>query len=354
MKKKILYVVEAMGGGIFTYLLNLSNELSRYYDISIAYSVRDQTPDNFCSLFNDNVQLIRVNHFCRNLNLKNDILAYMELYKIVLSVKPNIIHLHSSKAGALGRMLPSGTTPLFYTPHGYSFLMTDCNSLKTKLYLIIEKICALRRCTTISCSRGEHLETLKLTSNAFFINNGINIDEIDFVKRKMKQSIEGITVFTVGRICSQKNPKLFNKIAEKLPSIQFVWIGDGELKTCLTSKNIVVTGWLDHKDVLLEMSRYNVFLLTSKWEGLPISLLEAMYLRKKCVVSNVIGNNDVIKKGYNGFVCDSVEEYLEAIVCKDNVDEIVDNAYNDICREYNTKVMAKRYKAIYEKHIYLD
>ena len=47
----------------------------------------------------------------------------------------------------------------------------------------------------------------------------------------------------------------------------------------------------------------DVFLLTSLWEGLPVSLLEAMYMKKPCVVSDVIGNHDVIENGRNGFIC---------------------------------------------------
>ena len=57
----------------------------------------------------------------------------------------------------------------------------------------------------------------------------------------------------------------------------------------------------------------DVFLLPSRWEGLPISLLESMYMKKICVVSNVIGNRDVIHNGENGLVCSTAEEFADAI-----------------------------------------
>ena len=68
---------------------------------------------------------------------------------------------------------------------------------------------------------------------------------------------------------------MFNEIAKNFPNIQFTWIGDGELRSELTSKNITITGWLERKDVLKELNNNDIFILTSLWEGLPISLLEA-------------------------------------------------------------------------------
>ena len=63
----------------------------------------------------------------------------------------------------------------------------------------------------------------------------------------------------------------------------------------------------------LDMQLMQMFFLPSRWEGLPISLLESMYMKKACVVSNVIGNRDVIHNGENGFVCTKVEDFVKAI-----------------------------------------
>lgn len=82
-----------------------------------------------------------------------------------------------------------------------------------------------------------------------------------------------------------------------LPEINFIWIGEGELKTELTSPNITITGWIKREEALRIIRNVDFFILPSLWEGLPISLLEAMYLRKICLVSDVIGNRDVIKMG---------------------------------------------------------
>ena len=87
-------------------------------------------------------------------------------------------------------------------------------------------------------------------------------------------------------------------------------------------------------------------------EGLPISLLESMYMKKACVVSNVIGNRDVIHNGENGFVCTKVEDFVKAIEeCQGEVEKLTEHAYQDILKMYNTKVMAEQYRKKYEMAI---
>ena len=157
-RKKILFVVEAMGGGVFTFLVGLCNELVEYYDIYVAYGIRQQTPDDFRKYFDGRVHMIRVRHFERSIAPRHDVGAFLELRKIADRVKPDLIHLHSSKAGVLGRWAFDGKEiPLFYTPHGYSFLMSNYNAVRRFSYRMVEKLSTVRRCTTISCSEGEHL-----------------------------------------------------------------------------------------------------------------------------------------------------------------------------------------------------
>ena len=352
-KKKILYIVEAMGGGMFSYIVDLSNELINYYDIYIAYAVRKQTPQNYMDYFDKRINLIKVENFCRSINPIKDIKAMLELKQIEKKIKPDIIHLHSSKAGAIGRIAFNGKIPMFYTPHGYSFLMENCNAIKRILFKSIEYICAKRKCVTISCSAGEHLETLKLTKKAVYVNNGININELQKNIDKTEKINHPFTVFTLGRICYQKDPTLFNEIAKQLSDIRFIWIGDGELRNELNSSNIEVTGWVDRMKAIKYAVNADVFILPSRWEGLPISLLEAMYMKKICVVSNVIGNRDVIINNYNGFICLNADDFIKKIktVRINDFDRVVENAHDEILKKYNTQIMASEYKDIYENSL---
>lgn len=350
-KKKLLYIVEAMGGGVFTYIVELSNALSEKYDVYIAYATRKQTPENYKEYFNGNIHLIEVKNFTRSVKSTKDIKAFFEIRRIAKKIKPDIIHLHSSKAGVLGRWAFNGRkVPIFYTPHGYSFLMESISKKKRFVYKAIEQVCAMRRCTTISCSKGEHEETKKMTSRATYVNNGINIESLQKMLDKVNvKKADQFTVFTLGRICYQKNPKIFNEVAKKLPDMKFVWIGDGELRYELTAPNIEITGWADRKTALTYAMSADAFVLTSLWEGLPMSLLEAMYMKKVCVVSNVIGNKDVISDGVNGFVCGDVDKFVKDLcyVRDHDCGSMIEKASLDMTEKYNTMVMAKRYDEIY-------
>ena len=252
----------------------------------------------------------------------------------------------------IGRIAFNGKdVPLFYTPHGYSFLMENYKPAKRAMFHMIEALMAKRNCTTISCSPGEHQETLKLTKKATYVNNGINTVELDKMLAKVERIDHPFTVFTLGRICYQKNPKLFNEIAEAMPETRFLWIGEGELRYELKSSNIEITGWVDREKALQLSMNADVFLLTSLWEGLPISLLESMYMKKLCVVNDVIGNHDVIENGRNGFVCRTVEEFVKAIEKADSksfTDKMISTSYDDIEHIYNTSVMSEKYDKIYE------
>lgn len=351
-KKKILYIVEAMGGGVFTYIVDLVNELVNVYDMYIAYAIRKQTPKNYRDYFDKRVHLIEVKNFGRAIVPTKDIAAFFEIKRITLDVNPDVIHLHSSKAGVIGRVAFNGKIPMFYTPHGYSFLMENYRPLKRRLFKMIESVCAKRDCTTISCSVGEHLETLKLTKRATYVNNGINTAELQKIIDKTERLQHPFTVFTLGRICYQKNPTMFNAIAKSLPDVKFIWIGDGELRAELTSSNIQITGWSDRATAIKYAVNADVFLLSSRWEGLPISLLESMYMKKACVVSNVIGNRDVIHNGKNGFVCSNVDDFVKSIrQSQRGAKALADQAYQNIIGMYNTKVMANVYRENYEKAI---
>ena len=358
-KKKILNIVEAFGGGVFTMMNDLTNELCDEYEVVIAYSMRKQTPDNFKELFDKKIKFIEVKNFTRNINLIKDTKALAELRKIIKEENPDIIHLHSSKAGVLGRLVASGKKyRILYNPHGFSFLKKDDSKYKRVIYRLIEKIMTWvnSQCTIVGCSYGEYEEAKKLSNNSVWINNGINLKELEnkiSLLDKHKIDFDNLKFCTVGRIGYQKNPIVFNEIAENLPNNNFVWIGDGELRGELTAKNISILGWKNREKVLRELNKNDIFILTSLWEGLPISLLEAMYMKKICIVTNVIGNRDVVEENKNGFIFNNTDEFYKIINeiknKKYDIEIILNKAYDDIVDKYNTRVMREKYVKEYEK-----
>ncbi|MBR1812208.1 MAG: glycosyltransferase [Lachnospiraceae bacterium] len=372
-KKRLLMVSEAMGGGVFTYLVELSNHLADRYEIMLAYGVRIETPSNFKEYFDSRIQWRYIENFVRPISPFKDWKAMCEIRRVAEEFQPDIIHLHSSKAGVLGRIaFWNRKVRLFYTPHAYSFLMDNYGPVKKQLFRGIEWLCARSHCVTISCSFGEHEETLKLTKRAVFVHNGIDPEELERIvgteedagktnapeklieaeKKPIGQSENHKPViYTVGRLCYQKNPALFNRIAEQFPDVTFVWVGDGSRRELLKSPNIHISGWLTREEAIRTAEPYPVFLLTSLWEGLPVSLLEAMARKKVCIVSNVIGNRDVIRDGENGFLCTDFEDYIKAIqkALADPCEALREQACRDVERQYNIQHMAETYDRIYSR-----
>ena len=350
---KILHIVEAFSGGVITFLQALVNGSDEKNESIILYARRDNTPDEPDKLFRPGTRLIQSEHLTRELQPTEDIAAFFEIRRVVKEVRPDVVHLHSSKAGALGRWAINGKkTPLFYTPNGYSFLMDGCSNAKRKMYFLFERLCGHRRCTTVACGAGECEQGKRVTKDITYVSNGINIQEVDELAPNITAASGKISVCTLARISRQKNPELFNKIAEAFPGVRFTWIGDGELRGCLTRPNIEVTGWLPREKALRKVAESTVFLLPSRWEGLSLSLLEAMYLKRLCVVSRAPGNVDVIENRRTGYVCERMEDYVEVIqhLLDDGIDSrMTDAAHERVATELNQTVMVRKYDELYKK-----
>ncbi len=74
-KTKLLLFVEAFGGGVFTYIVDLANSLSKSYDITIAHGIREQTPKDYASYFEEGITLIHVKNYTREINMREDVKA---------------------------------------------------------------------------------------------------------------------------------------------------------------------------------------------------------------------------------------------------------------------------------------
>lgn len=296
---KIVHVVECFAGGVFSFLSNLTNELDREDYIIIYGTNRDNIPKNFKEQFPSKTQFIPWENAGRSLNPIKDIKALRELYTILEKIDDiDIIHLHSSKAGFLGRIvsfLLGKSSRTIYTPHAISFLRLDVSPKKRKIFIWMERFASFFGGKIVACSQSEK-EAIEEQGikNVTFINNGIKPLEIE----KKVNTSNKITIISVGRVSIQKNPKLFNDIALEFidnPNIQFIWCGDGELKSELTSPNIKCTGWIERKTLENYLANADIYLSTSLWEGLPLSVLEAMSIGLPVILSDCVGNRDLVE-----------------------------------------------------------
>lgn len=355
-KIKILMVCEAFGGGVFTYVTQLCNDMIEDFDIYLAYTLRPQTPKNYAEFLDDRVHLIKMESVGSGgiFSIKSSIAAIKELREIQKTVCPDIIHLHSSIAGGLGRIAYKGhDNTVVYTPHGYAHILMG-NGLKSKLYYCAQKILGKRNAITLTCCESEDVVARTLCKRTAYIETGVNLLDLS-------QDLDGIvstpnekfTIFTLGRVCVQKQPRLFNEIAKMVPEANFVWIGNGELEYLLDAPNLTVTGWKPRKEALAMAKAADAFILCSLGQAIAMSLIENMYIKNLVLVSNTMGNKSVIKDGVNGYVCTTAADYAERIkeAIKSFPAELPEQAYSDVLEIYNTEMMKKKYIDFYRSLI---
>jgi len=350
--KKILMVCEAFGGGVFTYVSQLCNDMCDDFEVYLAYALRPQTPKNYTEFLDERVKLIQVKNWGDKgiLNIANDIKVICELRKLEKQIKPDIIHLHSSIAGGIGRLAYSGkNNSVIYTPHGYAHILMG-TGFKSKVYEVLEKILGRRNALTLTCCESEDEVARTLCRRTAYIETGVNLPDLSAALDNIEPvRNEKFTVFTLGRACVQKQPQLFNQIAELVPEARFLWIGNGELEHLLTAPNIEITGWKPRKEALAMAKGADAFVLCSLGEAIAMSLIENMYIQKLCLVSNTMGNKSVIQHGVNGYVCEKAEEYAEYIkaAIKEFPSALPQKAYQDVLNIYNTDAMKSKYIQFY-------
>lgn len=353
---KILHIIESFGGGVYDFIKDFTG-ITLEYQHTIIYGKREGLKDNFKNDFKENIDFILWKNAKREISLKNDLLALKELLNLLKKEKFDAIHLHSSKAGFLGRVVArvcNHQNKVIYTTHGISFLRKDISNRKLQLYIFLEKIGSLCGGKTIACSKSEAEFIQSKRIKCSYINNGIKLEKqkIKVLKKENKK----LKIATVGRITIQKNPELFNKIAENFvenKNIEFIWIGDGELKEQLDSKNIKITGWLDQKKVHQQLIEADVYLSTASWEGLSLAVLQAMENNLPLLLSNCVGNIDLVEEDYNGFLFKTKEEAIEKIKFlikdKEKIKELGENSYLLLKREFDIQGMIKKYKTLYKQ-----
>ena len=313
---KVVHIVEALEGGVYTYFKDLSayfgdEKISKNIETTIIYSSNRNgvSSQKVNAEFSKNVSLINLN-MVREISLTKDLKSIIKLTRELKKINPDIVHLHSSKAGVLGRISSFflfKKIPVFYSPHGYVFLRTDISNRTKKFYFVIEK--SIQRIfggTTVACGDTE-FEIAKNIGSSKLIRNGVDINEIR--QYLLPHQNTKLTIGVLGRITAAKNPKLFNDIALRFPDFNFIWIGDGEQNHLITAPNAQITGWiLDKNAVFKILNSIDVYLQTSLWEGLPIAILEAMALEKPVIATNIIGNKDIVVPNETGFLFDEIKE----------------------------------------------
>jgi len=362
LKKKIVHVIESAAGGSLSYVIDICEILdSNVWDITVIYSRRLETPKNIKELFPEHIRLIEVS-LQREISIFADFKGIVYLKKIFHKLKPDIIHLHSSKAGVLGRLAGfKYRKKIIYTPHGFSFFRKDINKLKRKFYYIIEKVMSkLVPCLIVVGSKEEFKVSNKINSpkQVFLIYKSVDVPS-----NPLEIPINTKKIITIGRITNAKNPFLFLEVIEGVknrhPDSEFVWIGDGELRNLLELEarkrgvEVQITGWVSKNEVKNHLATSMVYIQTSSWEGLPFSLLEAMAMARPIVVSDIVAHRDLVDSGVNGYIAKNKEDFIQKI------SELISNtdlrsaygkcAWQKIKRDFSRDKFTNQINEIYRK-----
>ncbi|QRR03387.1 glycosyltransferase [Dyadobacter sandarakinus] len=289
----------------------------------------------------------------REVSLLKDMRVMASLRKANRAFRPDIIHLHSSKIGVLGRLcLPA--SKIIYTVHGF-----DSVRHANRKFLFLEKLLQNKARHIVGVSRYDHVNMLAegISTNVCAIANGIadhTIAAYDTnVLDKAKDVIlskPGFRIMCIARVSPQKNFPLFLEIARQLSDepVNFFWIGNKEKMTGLPD-NVFCLGEINDAHRLLPLA--DLFLLPTRYEGLPVSILEALCYGVPVIASDVGGISEILN-GQNGTAVSSdAESFIREIKRYMNNDQLLANARKEARRSYEENftinLMYKAYKALY-------
>lgn len=350
----IIHVVEPFATGINTFLHELVFSMPNYKHIIVHGERTDcREIEGIKQEYKGLATFVKWENAKREINLKNDLKAFFELKKILKNYKYDILHLHSSKAGVLGQLIKKRSTckTVIYTPNAASFLRTDISKRKKNIFKWIEKIIHRNNTIVVSSSNSEMEAYKELGIKSKKIRNGVTIPN-SFYGPKKNNSVFNVTF--CGKITTQKNPTLFNEIAtyyQNDSSITFTWIGDGELKADLSSKNIKITGWLPREKVYETLEKADIYMSTSSWEGLSLATIEALSFGLPLILSRCSGNQDIVTTGVNGYLFETKEkaiDYIEFLRSHPKkLKQISKNSTTIFNRHYNNFRCGLEYEQLY-------
>ncbi|MBA6222890.1 glycosyltransferase family 4 protein [Colwellia sp. MB02u-18] len=246
----------------------------------------------------------------RKINFLDDVKCYYELKKEVLLFAPDLIHLHSSKAGIIGRLVSHQlNSPSIFTAHGWSFT-EGVSSLRRITYKLIERFIANYSDKIITVSEFDRKLALSnsicKSSLISTVRNGVK-DRKSIIEKKAGDKVR---LIMVARFDQQKNQLMLIEVLNKIKELPFemVFVGDGPLLSKVKEKsarmglNEKITFLGARNDVDYLLSKADVFILISNWEGLPLTILEGMSHGLPIIASNVGGVSETIDDDKEGFL----------------------------------------------------
>lgn len=340
---KILRIINRFNLGGITYNVSyLSKYLPGEYETMLIGGPEEEGESSSLHITDSlNLKPVIIKDLNREISLINDYKSYTEIKRLIKEFKPDIVHTHASKAGAIGRLaaISCKVPVIVHTFHGHVF-HNYFGKLKTAFYLTIERYLAKRSSAIVTNSnllKKELSESFQITTaeKIHVVPLGFDLAKFqtnqkqkrkDF-RSKYKIKEDELVISIIGRLAPIKNHELFFDAIENITKqsskkIKAIIVGDGEtrqyLESYLKNKNLVYCssadkncvfnfiGW--QKDVDQILAGTDIVALSSKNEGTPVSLIEAQAAGKFIVTTNVGGVKDILHNDC-GFVSETDEEF---------------------------------------------
>ena len=371
----ILYVVTKLElGGAQKQALSLMRRLNNEeYNIFLFTAYDGLLMDEALAI--SGITVKRSRFLERLISPLKDLLALFEIYSFIREKQIDIVHTHSSKAGIVGRLAArlAGAKIIIHTVHGWSF--NDYQPFFTRLlYIGLERWIGSFTDRLIVVSGWDKERGLRnnIASGDRYSLIRYGIDYAEFGKKRdipgLRQelglSADDALVGMVACLKPQKSPGDFIRLAElinqSLPEVKFILVGDGTLREDIEDliskynlrRNMFLLGWRD--DIPEILSAIDVFVLTSLWEGLPISVLEAIVSGRPVVATDTGGIKEAVFESKTGFLVPQGDVKAMAGKVKILLNDkslrlkIGDNAHSGLGVSYRLDCMVSSTKELYE------
>jgi len=311
---KVLYVITKADeiGGAQIHLRDMSKKLKDDGHTVIVVTGEDGALVKQLKGYGIEVNIIT--SLVRQISPLNDLKAIFKLRKFIKNVRPDILSLHSSKAGIIGRLASVLLgIPVVFTAHGWSFA-EGINNNQRKLYALIEKILAPLLDKVITVSHQDKKLAIEMgvlgAEKQIVVHNGIPTLSDSSISGQMCKHEEKVRIVCVARFSEQKDHGTLLRALNLLPQVnwELVLIGKGPLMENV--RNLALTLGVEDKvsflgernDVEEILSSSDIFVLPSNWEGLPLSILEAMRAGLPVIATDVGGVSEIITNDINGYL----------------------------------------------------
>jgi glycosyltransferase involved in cell wall biosynthesis len=295
---------------------------ARFPSATVSGTQIDREGEHFTMARARGVEVIPEPAMVREPNPVLDAVALGRLVALCRRWRPDVVHTHCSKAGILGRVAArmAGVRHVVHTAHGWGFHPAQ-SAPERLFYQAVERGCARLADTIVVVADQNRTRALELgigrPEQFRTIRSGIELDAFrrdESLGRATRAALgiaPGTFVFgTVGRIAPQKAPfdalAAFARVHEANPDTAFVYVGDGpqheELAAAVTAQGLagkVHLLGLRH-DVPALLSSFDAFVLTSRWEGLPRVVPQAMAAALPVIATAVDGTPEAVTEGVTG------------------------------------------------------